>query len=123
LVQCVAVWCSVLQFGVVCCSLLQCVAVWCSVLQFGAVCCSLVQCVAVWCSVLQFGAVCSWSLKMTCAYVTYSQVNFFSPCLDMHCELPTTLAALKEGKWGLEGKGWGEGKGGGEGKNQCAHKK
>jgi len=41
----------------------------------------------------------------------------------MHCELPTTLAALKEGKWGLEGKGWGEGKGGGEGKNQCAHKK
>jgi len=32
---------------------LQCVAVWCSVVQCGAVWCSVVQCGAVWCSVLQ----------------------------------------------------------------------
>ena len=65
---CVAVWCSVLQCGAVCCtwtallqcvavccSVLQCVAVWCSVLHLDcsvAVCCSVLQFVAVWCSVL-----------------------------------------------------------------------
>jgi len=32
---------------------LQCVAVWCSVLKCVAVCCSVLQCVAVCCSVLQ----------------------------------------------------------------------
>ena len=31
MVQCDAVWCSVLQCGAVCCSVLQCVAVCCSV--------------------------------------------------------------------------------------------
>jgi len=52
--KCVAVRCSVLQCGAVCCSAVQCVAVRCSVLQCGAVSCSAVQCVAVRCSVLQF---------------------------------------------------------------------
>ena len=36
----------------VCCSVLQCVVVWCSVVQSGAVCCRAVQCVAVCCSVM-----------------------------------------------------------------------
>jgi len=44
--QCVAVFCSVLQCVAVCCS------VYCSVLQCVAVC------IAVWCSVLQCVAVC-----------------------------------------------------------------
>jgi len=56
--QCVAVWCTVLQCGALCCSVVHCVAVWCTVLQCGAVCCSVVHCVAVWCTVVQCGAVC-----------------------------------------------------------------
>jgi len=56
--QCVAVFCSVLQRVAVCCSVLQCVAVCCSVLQCVAVCCSVLccnvwQCPAVSCCVLQ----------------------------------------------------------------------
>ena len=68
--QCVAVYCSVLRhitmryskglrhptwhsISAVCCSVLQCVAVCCSVLQCVAVCCNVLQCVAVCCSVLQ----------------------------------------------------------------------
>jgi len=43
--QCGAVWCSVVQCGAVWCSVLQCGAVWCSVLQCGAVWCSVLQCV------------------------------------------------------------------------------
>jgi len=39
-VQCGAVWCSVLQCVVVCCRVLPCVAVCCRVLQCVAVCCS-----------------------------------------------------------------------------------
>jgi len=49
-----AVYCSVLQFVAVCCSVY---AVCCSVLQCVAVCCSVLQCVAVCCSVLQCVAV------------------------------------------------------------------
>jgi len=76
--QYVAVCCSVVQCGAVCCgvcSVLQCGAVWCSVLQYVAVCpskiwlvraeilmcgdlCCVLQCVAVCCSVLQCVAVC-----------------------------------------------------------------
>jgi len=58
---CVAVRCCVLYLCVaVCCSVLQCAAVCCSVLQCVAVCCSVSvsQCVAVCCSVLQCAAVC-----------------------------------------------------------------
>ena len=51
--QCVAVSCSVLQCGALCCSVLQCLAVSCSVLQCLAVCYSVVHCVAVSCSALQ----------------------------------------------------------------------
>jgi len=42
--------------------MVQCVAVWCSVVQYGAACCSVLQCVAVWFSVLQCVAV-SWVLN------------------------------------------------------------
>ena len=66
--QCVAVFGSVLQylndenggdaFIAVCCSVLQCVASCRSVLQCVVVCCSVLQCVAVCCSVLQCVAVC-----------------------------------------------------------------
>ena len=60
-VQCGAVWCSVLQcvalvvldvfFRLVSTGVLQCMQ--CDVLHCIAVCCSVLQCVAVWCSVLQ----------------------------------------------------------------------
>jgi len=53
-VQCVAVWYSVLQCGTVCCSVVQCVAVWYSVLQCGTVCCSVMQRFTVCCIVLQY---------------------------------------------------------------------
>jgi len=77
--RCVAVCCSVLQYGAVCCNILlgnRYVAVCCSVLQYGAVCCNgsgvhivivytawykvcvcVLQCVAVCCSVLHCVAV------------------------------------------------------------------
>jgi len=81
MLQCVAVCCSVVQRGAVCCRALQCVdqllpaaggaraddAVCCSVLQRGAACCNVLlvavrchglQCVAVCCHVLQCVAVC-----------------------------------------------------------------
>ena len=63
--QCVAVYCSMLQHVTACCrvlqhearkQVLQCVAVCCSVLQCVTVCCSVLQCVATWCSVLQHEA-------------------------------------------------------------------
>jgi len=44
-VQCVALFCSVLQCVAVC--RMQCAALFCSVLQCVAVCCSVLQCVAV----------------------------------------------------------------------------
>ena len=50
MLQCIAVFCSVLQYMlklvVVCCSELQCVVVCCSVVQCGTACCSELQCVA-----------------------------------------------------------------------------
>ena len=77
MLQCIAVFCNVVQGDVrvvaldatrsfqlmhyvaVCCSVVQCVAVWCSVLQRVAVCSSVLQCVAVCCIVLlQCVAVC-----------------------------------------------------------------
>ena len=70
-VQCVAVWCSVLQCVAVCSLIcnstdlslsepkVQCVAVCCSLLQCVAVCCRVLQCVAVCCSVLQCVSVCT----------------------------------------------------------------
>jgi len=44
MMQCDAVWCSVVAM---CCSVLQCVAVCCSMLQCVAVYCSVMQCIAV----------------------------------------------------------------------------
>jgi len=62
--QCVVLWCIVLQGVAGCCSVMQCDAVWCmvlhciavcySVLQGDAGCCSVMQCDAVCCSVLQY---------------------------------------------------------------------
>jgi len=54
--QCAAVYYSVLQRVAACCSMLQYVqyvAVCCSMLQCVAVCCSVLQCVAMCCSMLQ----------------------------------------------------------------------
>ena len=68
MLQCVAVFCILIQTGFFCiylglfCSVLQRVAACCSVVQCGvvlqcvAVCCSVLQCVAVCCSVLQCNA-------------------------------------------------------------------
>jgi len=69
-VQCFAVFCSLLRCVAVDCSVLQCVTVWqrdavchrvlqsvavcCSVLQFVAVCCSILHLIAVCCSVSSF---------------------------------------------------------------------
>ena len=89
MLQCGAVWCSVLQCVALCCSVLQCdgvgshshhgagvvqgkgsvlqcVAVGCGGLRCVAVCCSVLQCVAVCCSVLQCIVVCS-SVAMFCS--------------------------------------------------------
>ena len=54
-----AVWCSVVQCGAVCCSVVQYVAVWCSMLQCGAVCRIVVQNVAVYYNVVRCGTMCS----------------------------------------------------------------
>jgi len=48
----------------VCCNVLQCVAEWCSVLQFVAVCCSALHCVALCGNVLQRVAVCCSVLQL-----------------------------------------------------------
>ena len=58
MLQCGAVWCSVVHCVAVCGSVVQCGAVRCSVLQCGAVWCSVVQCVALCCTVLHCVAVC-----------------------------------------------------------------
>ena len=69
LLQCVAVYYSMVQCLAVCCSMLQCVAVCCSVLQHmrratcGLQVLSLLQCVAVCCSMLQCVAMCSSVLQ------------------------------------------------------------
>jgi len=73
--QCVAVYCSVLQRIAVCCSVLQCAAVYCSVLQCIAVCCSVLQCVAVWCSVLQCVVACCSVLQCVAVCCSVLQCN------------------------------------------------
>ena len=87
LLQCVAVCCSVVQCGAVWCSVLQCVAVCCSVLQCGAVWCSVLQCVAVCCSVLQCVAVCgfgaSWRWEDS---KNPLQIAFLGNCTTITCE-------------------------------------
>ena len=40
MLQCGAVWCSVVQYAAVCCTVLQYVEVCCNVLQYAALCCS-----------------------------------------------------------------------------------
>ena len=44
--QCGAIWCSVVQCGAVWCTVVQCGVVYCSVVQRGAVYCSVMHCVA-----------------------------------------------------------------------------
>jgi len=59
-----------------CMYVLQCGAVWCSVVQYVAVCCSVLQCVAVCCSVVECVAVSKWSqgccLISVCIFVDVS---------------------------------------------------
>ena len=80
--QCVVVWCSVLQYVVIeilavvlfsspissVCGVLHCVSkhLLHGVVQCGAVCCGVLQCVAVCCSVLQCAALCCSVLQPTC---------------------------------------------------------
>jgi hypothetical protein len=47
-VQCGAVWCSVVRCGAVRCGVVLCGAVWCSVVQCGAVWCGAVRCCVVY---------------------------------------------------------------------------
>jgi len=71
--QRVALFCTEVHNGAVCCSMLRVFAeragntkpidkramnFCCSVLQRGAQCCTVLQCVALWCSVVQCVAVC-----------------------------------------------------------------
>jgi len=92
--QCIAVYCSVMQSwqrrgncdcvgGIVCCSVcctvLQCFAVYCSVMQSVTLCCAVLQCVAVRCDVLQCVAVCCNVLQ--CVAVCCSVVIKLSPDL------------------------------------------
>jgi len=58
--QCVVACCSFLQRVAACCSALQRFSVCCSVLQCVAVCCSVLQCVAACCSILQCVAACCY---------------------------------------------------------------
>ena len=67
------------------CSVLQCVAVCCSVLQFGAVWCSVAQCVAV-CVVLHPGV---WHASVTCHVQHETEMCHVSPC-----KVPHTHAAI-----------------------------
>jgi len=85
--QSVAVRCSMLQYVVVCCSVLHCSrADCCSVSQYGvssleqcvAVCCSVSQSVAVCSNVLQYGAVCCSALQ--CVAVCCSVLQIFAMC-------------------------------------------
>jgi len=85
-VQCGAVWCSVLQCvavfilaqcavactpGSACRRVLQCGAVRCIVLQYFATCCNVLQCVAVFCSVLRIAWRCVNSFSQnTCMPVS-----------------------------------------------------
>jgi len=68
--HCFALFCSVLQFDAMCCSLMLCVAVEggegraVCILKCVAVCCSVLQCVAVCCRVLNFIAVCCRALQV-----------------------------------------------------------
>jgi len=64
--QCDAVWCSAMQCGAVCCSVLQCDEVWCSVMQCVAQRCSVVQCGAVWCSALECHTATHRNSPVTC---------------------------------------------------------
>jgi len=61
--QYVVMCCSVLQCVVVCSIILQCVAVLCSSLKCVAVNCNVLQCVAVCCSMFHYFAVCCSMLQ------------------------------------------------------------
>ena len=90
MLQCVAVWCSLVQRAAVCdractfrCSVLQRVAVpqYFSLVQCGAVWCSVVQCGAVWCSVVQCGVV--WCCVVQCVAVCCSVLQCVAVCCNV----------------------------------------
>ena len=112
MMQCGAVWCSVVQCGAKLCSVLQCVAVCCSVLQGRlrcmispsssrickgrvaachcvAVCCSVLQCVAVCCSVLQSVAACCRVLQCVAVCCSALQCFAITP-MCVHTAMPAT---------------------------------
>ena len=95
--QCVVVYCSVLQRVAACLSVLQCVAVCYSVLQCVAVCCSVLQCVAVCCSVLQRVAVCCSLLALGDIIIAVWQHKDVSVCLLRM--LPEILNSFRKGIW------------------------
>ena len=77
MVQCGAVWCSVVQCGAAWCSVVQRGAAWCSVVQcaavwFVAACFSILRCVEVCCSV-------SWRVAVCCSAQCVA-VPTFSTC-------------------------------------------
>jgi len=79
--QCVALWYSVLQCVTVCCRVLKSVAEFCSLLHCVALCCSVLQCVAVCYSVLKGVAVCCRVLL--CAGLCYSVLQRVAVCYSV----------------------------------------
>ena len=76
--------------------MVQCGAVWCSVLQCVAVCCSVVQCVAEWCSVLQCVAVCcSGSTRVTSQMQNGSGLTYVQLLYNCSCLRSVRLAAWR----------------------------
>jgi len=104
MLQCVAVYCSVLQYLAVCCSMLQCVAVSCSVLQYVAVGCSMMQWVAV--SVLYYVAECcrvGWRGRATLAHAVLQRVEVccsqcVAPCCSQCVAVPCSVLQLQIGE-------------------------
>ena len=113
--QCVAVWCSVMQsdavwfsvmqcvrcsvtpYGAVCCSVLQRVAARCSMMQNVAARCSVMQCVAVWRSVLKCDAV--WRNVIQCIPVHCSVLQCVAVCCStLQCDVVRcrALPCIKE---------------------------
>jgi len=108
LLQCVAMWCSVLQYGAVCCSVccsvLQCVAVCCNIfdksesarqVRHGSwLWCSVVQCVLQ--CVLPCVAVCCSVLQRVATYLTNLQVpgrcDTVHDCVAVWCRVLPCVA-------------------------------
>ena len=69
--------------------MMQCVAVWCSVWQYGVVCCSMLQCVAVCCSVSSVSIRCLVS-AVSCQNVTAH--SFFQIVVAVRCDVLLCVA-------------------------------